>query len=129
MPARRARDYRAEEERRNIRARAMGFTSRAQQRRYQEKGIFPSARERRTEEGQRRAREVQEMLRQQRARDEEARRWSAKHSRQRATRWSDRWSRARKDRFYSAFVQWWDVPNDERDFSEIYDYMIAYEDY
>lgn len=127
QPRKRNRDYRLEEERRNIRARALGFTSRAAQRRATERGIFPPARVLRTDP---QAAAIVEQIREanfeRQSRDAESRRWSRIHSRQRITQWSDSWSRRRKDDYYQAFVRWWSIPNDERDFTDVYDYMMRY---
>lgn len=39
------------------------------------------------------------------------------------------WDQDRKDFYYLAFVDQWDVANEDRDFDPTYDYLIVFEEY
>ena len=153
---RKPRDYALEEERRNIRARAQGFTSRAQMRRARERKAIPTAREIRANPELKYT--VKDYARdynaQRRERKREPRKptpqlpsrgigknrhqltlaeldrinaeWARDHSKQSVTRYSSHWGERRKIMYYEAFVQGFMVPNDERQFAATYAYMVEF---
>jgi len=142
----RIRDYAAERERRNIRAKAWGFSSLDQLAKARREGQFPTAQEIRTDPKKRfEAERIGiERVRQQhmervkgtdyrsrtrenaKKRDDESAEWSRKFSRQKGTQFKRNWSAERKEAYYQAFVAQWSLPNDERDFDPTYDYMVTY---
>jgi hypothetical protein len=142
----RIRDYAAERERRNIRARAWGFSSLDDLAKARRAGQFPTAREIQSDPRKRYEAELKgiERVREQhmsrikgtdyqsrtrenaKRRDDESAEWSRKFSRQKGTAFKRSWSAERKEAFYQAFVAQWRLPNDERDFDPTYDYMMTY---
>jgi hypothetical protein len=137
----RIRDYKAEERRRNERAAAYGFTSRAQLRRARERGYVATARElkeipkletslveyaksvnapRDTGIISKPVSIPMELVRKRNAE------WALSHSRQSITEWSTRWQEAHQRAYYEAFVRPFRIPNDERDFGPTYRYMMKY---
>jgi len=135
------RNYKEEESRRNVRAKGLGFTSRAQLRIARRKGYVATAKELREspklettlKEYARSvnaspvpgitAKPVNISLELVRSRNSH---WAASHSRQSVTEWSSRWQEVHQRAYYEAFVRAFTIPNDERDFGPTYRYMIKY---
>lgn len=136
----RQRDYRAERQRRNERARALGFSSLDQLNRARKAGNYPTAKAIRTETGQREIAEriTARKLREKALKDNRLsgyrmsdirkrnKEWSRMHSRQSGTRWNDQFSDRRAAQYFNAFVRNWYIPDDERRLDDIYDYMDEY---
>lgn len=140
--ATRKRDYKAEEERRNIRARALGFTSRAQMRTARARKLIPSGTDFKQDRAAAEAKTRDYSLAHNTQRAQKMgvmtggpslaevksknKAWSETHSRQTVTEYNPRWGERRQRMFYDAFVKWWSIPNDERAFRATYDYMIEF---
>lgn len=133
----RKRDYAAERARRNARARALGFSSHDALTRARKAGLVPSAAE--VKKNPALAEKVAPPPKKQRAprvrtpaearkHDAESQRWSDKFSRQPETVFNKRWSAARKESYYQAFVRWFNIPGDERNFDPTYEYLLTYAD-
>lgn len=146
-PARkRIRDYAAERERRNIRARSWGFSSLDALAKARRQGQFPTAREIKSDPAKRYEAErigIERVRKQHmervkgtdyrsrtrenaKQRDKESADWARKFSRQKGTAFKSSWSAERKEDYYQAFVAQWRMPNDERDFDPTYEYMMKY---
>jgi len=147
--ATRARNYHAEETRRNEIYRALGFTSRAQARGERRRGAFPSAADiRRSPQAQAQVNARRQAWENRRERldrggpsaigsenlgdadrDFLSQQWSAHHSRKESSRWESGWSRRRKNLYYAGLVDGFTLSHDERDFGPLNDYYDEFIDY
>lgn len=128
----RVRDYAAERQRRNALARERGFSSLDTQAKARRRGEFPTARAIRTNPQEAaRAEQITENRKQaagisRKAMDDKSAKWAASHSRQDGTVFKRSWPAQQKIDYYNAFVRWWGVPPDERNFDAVYYYMRTY---
>ncbi len=132
----RIRDYAAERQRRNARARELGFTSLDTLAKARRRGAFPTAKAIRTNPAEaQRAQQIAVQrttgardLAQLAAWDKKSAAWSRSHSRQPGSKFDRSWSAKRRAEFYHAFVEGWSLPQDERDYTDMNTYVRAYPD-